>query len=171
MKPFVIFGSSRGDGETLKAVQEVIKGKNIDIVDLQKLNIGYYDYSGGNRHDDFIPLAERMIEHNPLILASPIYWYSVSALMKTFIDRWSDLISIRKDLGRKLAGKDLFLVTSYAGEVPRNFEDPMKLTCQYLDMHYRGCYYHYSGPDKIEQEKNKERAAQFIQTLWKDAPP
>jgi hypothetical protein len=68
--------------------------------------------------------------------------------MKTFIDRWSDLLTIRKDLGRSLAGKTLYLITSlYAAKFPSCFEDLFRLTSEYMSMHYGGCYYYYCGDD------------------------
>src|SRR5262245_48938559 len=127
--PLIILGSSRSHGETLQAIKAVIGDQQVSFVDLKKLNISYYDYNHANEKDDFIPLAELMVKHNPIILATPVYWYTMSAIMKTFIDRWSDLIGLRKDLGRRLAGKELYLITSFAGDFPKGFEDPIAQTC------------------------------------------
>jgi len=162
--PLIIFGSSRNDGNTLKAIKAVIKDRPIPIVDLQELNIAHYDYNYGNSHDDFIPLAEKMVRHNPIILATPVYWYSMSALMKTFIDRWSDLLDIRKDIGRRLTNKELYIITSFGESVPRGFEDAFSQTCDYLDMQYKGCFYFYSGNDDLELSKNNEAMASRFST-------
>lgn len=99
--PIIILGSSRSDGDTLQAIKAVTKERTVPIIDLKNLNISPYDYAYENKHDDFITLAEKMVQHNPIVLATPVYWYTMSALMKTFIDRWSDLLDIRKDLGRR----------------------------------------------------------------------
>jgi multimeric flavodoxin WrbA len=96
-----------------------------------------------------------MIQHNPIILATPVYWYTMSALMKTFIDRWSDLLDIRKDLGRRLAHKELFVITSYGTSIPKGFEDAFSQTCSYLDMQYKGCLYFHGG-EANELEKENE---------------
>lgn len=161
-KPIIILGSSRGDGNTLKAVKAVFKNDEIPLIDLGQLNISYYDYESKNKEDDFLPLAEKMVDYNPIVLATPVYWYTMSAPMKTFIDRWSDLISIRKDLGRKMKGKDLFIVTSYAGELPKGFEDAFSQTCDYMEMKYRGCYYHYCGPNPNRIADNARLAKEFL---------
>ena len=95
--PIIIFGSSRSFGETRKAVETIIDNNQIPLVDLLTLNIGIYDYEHSNKNDDFIPLMERVIEHDLIILATPVYWYSVSTHMKIFIDRITDLVEIRKD--------------------------------------------------------------------------
>lgn len=165
-KPLVIFGSSRSDGHTRKAVDLVLDGRKTDVVDLLDLTISPYDYENRNANDDFIPLAEKMIDHDPLILATPVYWYTMSATMKMFIDRWSDLLTIRKDLGRALAGKRLFVVTSYSGEYTPAFEEIFKLTCQYMNMHFAGCYYFYSGDNPAMINQNAPQAELFKQLLW-----
>lgn len=164
--PIIIFGSSRSDGHTLKAIKTVIQDTPIPIVDLRDLNIAQYDYTYANAKDDFIPLAEKMVRYNPIILATPVYWYSMSASLKTFIDRWSDLLDIRKDIGRRLAGKDLYVISSYGESIPRGFEDAFSQTCEYLDMQYRGCYYFYSGDNLELTRKNAPLATQFFASIF-----
>lgn len=165
--PIIILGSSRSNGETLQAIQMVVQGRQIPMVDLRKLNISYYDYDHQNVKDDFIPIAEQMINHDPIILATPVYWYSMSAVMKTFLDRWSDLLDIRKDIGRRLSGKELYLITSYAGEFPKGFEDPFLQTCHYLDMQYQGCFYFYSGNNQPLKIQNQDFAQAFAGKFMK----
>lgn len=163
--PIIIFGSSRSDGNTFKAIKTVIQDMPIPIVDLRELNIAQYDYTYANAKDDFIPLAEKMVRYNPIILATPVYWYSMSASLKTFIDRWSDLLDTRKDIGRRLAGKDLYVISSYGESIPRGFEDAFSQTCEYLDMQYKGCYYFYSGDSLELAQKNDPLASQFFEMI------
>jgi len=164
--PIVIYGSSRSDGDTQEAVAAVLQGRDAPVVDLLSLNISYYNYDGANKEDDFIPLAERMLNHNPIILATPVYWYTMSAPLKTFLDRWTDLLTHRKDLGRRLANKELYVIACYGNQLPQSFEDAFSQTCDYLDMHYKGCYYHYSGRDPEKQKHNSLLAAQFAQGIF-----
>ena len=166
MNPIIIFGSSRSNGNTFLAIEAVIKDRPIPIVDLKQLNISCYDYHYKNEKDDFIPLAEQMIQHNPIILATPVYWYTMSAIMKTFIDRWSDLLDIRKDLGRRLAGKELYLITSYGSDMPKDFEMPFSQTCTYLKMEYKGCCYFYNGDDEGRKQQNAFLAEAFASKIW-----
>ncbi len=44
-------------------------------------------------------------KYDVLIFATPVYWYSMSGIMKVFFDRITDLLTIKKDIGRKLKGK------------------------------------------------------------------
>lgn len=161
----VILGSSRSDGNTREALEHVRLEHQFDLVDLSELEISYFDYAQQNFNDDFIPLAEKMLEYDSIILATPVYWYSMSALMKTFIDRWSDFLITRKDIGRGLVGKKLSLVCSYGSSFPERFENPFRLTCEYLGMHYTGCYYHYCGKNKEQIHKSLLSAKTFQQYL------
>ncbi len=81
---------------------------------------------------------KNILNYQTLILASPIYWYSMSGIMKTFLDRFTDLITIQKDMGRQLKGKNVYLLSSFGGTHTPCFEDPFILTCQYFGMNYLG---------------------------------
>ena len=84
---------------------------NFELIDLNDFDISYYDYDHKNRQDDFLPLMKKLIErYKTLVFATPVYWYTMSAVMKTFFDRISDLLTIEKDLGRQLRGKNMVLI-------------------------------------------------------------
>jgi len=163
--PLIILGSSRSDGHTVRAIKTVIKENPVSIVDLRNLNISHYDYDYAHANDDFIPLAEQIVRHDPIILATPVYWYTMSALMKTFIDRWSDLLHFRKDIGYRLVDRDLYVIASYGDSMPRGFEDAFSQTCDYLNMRYKGCYYFYSGEHPELGRDNVSRAGEFWKTI------
>ena len=164
--PFVILGSARNDGNTKAALNFILGNSPAKIQDLNDLNISYFDYSQKNINDDFIPLIEEMLEYDSIVLASPVYWYSISAIMKTFIDRWGDLVTIRKDLGRLLKNKKIYLVTSYSSEYTASFEIPIKLSSEYMGMNYIDCYYHYCGSDSDLLKKNTLNATKFKKLLF-----
>ena len=138
----VISASSRPAGHTNWLMERISQEMGGEFVDITSLNISYYNYDHTNQNDDFIPLAEKMTQATHIILGSPVYWYSVSAQMKTFMDRWSDLLTIRKDLGRALKGKKLMLVSMGSWEESgEGFELPFKQTAEYMDMSFAG-YFH-----------------------------
>lgn len=63
---------------------------------------------GNSRNDDYLNLMKQILEkYETLILATPVYWYSMSGIMKVFFDRLTDLLTIEKELGRKLRGKKI----------------------------------------------------------------
>ena len=61
----------------------------------------------------------------------------------------------RKDLGRKLRGKKLFVIASFGTSLPKGFEDPFAQTCEYSGMKYQGCSYIYNGDNLALLEHNK----------------
>ena len=108
----IILGSSRGNGDT-KQLTDIVKDHvNADVYDLNDYDFSYYDYEHRNRHDDFFPLVSKLIDnYDVFVFATPVYWYTMSAVMKTFLDRFSDLIRIHKDTGRKLRGMQMALIS------------------------------------------------------------
>jgi len=137
----VILGTSRSKGNTRRVLETIISGRPVEIVDLSKLQLSAYDYEHQNAGDDFIPLIESIASKQLLILATPVYWFTMSAQLKIFIDRLGDLFTIRNDLGRLLRGKSLAVVASGTNrELPPGFESAFRLTCEYLGMQYVGAF-------------------------------
>jgi len=129
----------------------------MDLVDLNQKNINYYDYEHGNQSDDYIPLMETLVGYSTIVLATPVYWYSMSAQMKTFFDRLSDLVTIRKDLGRALQGTTLVSVScSGSNDLNESFSMPFRETAQYLDMHYKGHLHTWLADQKIPMEVSNQ---------------
>ena len=156
-KTIIILGSARSDGNTKKAVAELNIDKKMILVDLNNLQISPYDYENKNKNDDYSKLMENILDYDSIILATPIYWYTMSAQMKIFIDRLTDCITIRKDIGRKLKGKKIYLLASSGSpNLPEGFEDTFKNICQYMKMNYKGCFLHYSGSNENFTNRNKE---------------
>jgi multimeric flavodoxin WrbA len=143
-KAIVIFGSSRPNGNTMQAVKAVLGGNRIEVVDVARREISAYDYAHRNANDEFLDVAQRMVKSDAIIFATPVYWYAMSAQLKTFVDRLTDVLQLRKDVGRALAGKDGYLVASGSDPaLPRGFEQPFALTCKYFGMRYGGSFYHH----------------------------
>ncbi|PIF32266.1 multimeric flavodoxin WrbA [Flavobacterium sp. 9] len=139
-KKVIILGSSRKNGNTTRIVDEISKDTGIDVIDLSDYNISYYDYESKNKEDDFLPLIRRILEqYDTLIFATPIYWYNMSGIMKVFFDRFSDLIRIEKETGRKLRGKKIGVISnSHDNEIEESFYIPFKKSADYLGMEYLG---------------------------------
>lgn len=136
----LIFGSARGDGNTRIIADFILeKMSNAELMDLQSFNFSGYDYDHKNSGDDFFQMAEHMLTFDKIVFCTPVYWYSMSSIMKRFLDRWSDLVTIRKEKGRGLAGKKLFaLCCSSDEEKHKGFFMPFEKTANYLDMLYGG---------------------------------
>jgi len=133
----IILGSSRNDGNTREIAELVKRKTNSDFINLSDYLINYYEYEDTNREDDFIEIIDKLLQYDQIVFATPVYWYSMSAQLKTFFDRLTDLITIRKDLGRKLNNKNIYLISCSASEVePLSFDIPFKETSAYLRMNF-----------------------------------
>ena len=114
---------------------------NIEVVNLDSLRISAFDYQHGNRSDDFEPLMERVLSHDQIIFATPVYWYAASPAMKVFLDRLSDFLDLPELLaqGRRLRGKNAFVVcTSITNEPSATFLEAFRETFDYLGMRFGG---------------------------------
>ena len=100
MKILGINASPRGSGsQTLRLVKTVLNGAKsrgceVEFVDLCKLHIGYCNACGVchkrgkcQKRDDFQSLYQRILSADGLVMGSPNYFRSVTAQMKTLIDR------------------------------------------------------------------------------------
>lgn len=167
IRPIVFISTAREEGCTIKAVKLAMQGHSYDLIDLSKKNFSDYDPEQKNGGDDFLEMAEQMVQHDPIILAAPIYWYSLPAVTKRFIDRWADLLSGRKDIARKLQNKSLLVIAPYGThpEGTRGFEEPIRATAEYMSMQYKGCLFHYCGPDHNVIAENLPRLEAFRRSL------
>ncbi len=164
-KAALVIGTSRQDGNTWRVLQAANKDLQLPIFDLSALNISYFDYDSKNLDDDFIPTIEKLLDYDTIGLISPLYWYTVSAQMKTFIDRFSDLLGPRKDLGRRLRGKRLFLMATGSDEsLPECMEQTIHLTANYLGMEFLGAHYSCVEHDLILAPDTVERAKHFLES-------
>ena len=140
MNTIIILGSARNDGDTMKVSTLISEKIDCSLVNLNHYRISPYDYSGVYENDDFIHLIEKVIlKHDHIIFATPVYWYAMSGVMKQFFDRFTDLITIRKDLGRSLENKKAHVITISSGDhLAEQFWLPFQKTCDYLKMEFKG---------------------------------
>ena len=127
-KVLVIEGSPRKGGNTDTLSDVFIRGAReagheVRKVYLRDLKIGYcldcescMTRGGGCViHDDFQQLKDAVAAADVLVLVSPVYYYSVTAQMKTFIDRTYSALGEIRD-------KECLLITAGAGDRPEHFK-------------------------------------------------
>lgn len=135
-------GSARKDSNTKGVVDAVLSGIASQQVNLSDHTVLPYSYDGLYADDDFLHIVEQMLSHQTIIFATPVYWYAMSGVMKTFLDRFTDLVTIQKTTGRKLKGKNFLLIAAGSDkELPPGFEIPFQLTARYFDVDYCGAVY------------------------------
>jgi len=156
LKTVIISGSARKNGETKKVINELVKISNWDVIDLVDFNISHFDYEHLNQNDDFINLIKRIVNnYDVLIFATPVYWYSMSGIMKVFFDRLTDLLIIEKETGRKLRNKYMGVISSSNGNnLGDNFWLPFKKSAEYLGMYYLAGLHTYQ--DNLDSNKIAE---------------
>lgn len=137
----IILGTARDDSNTVRAIKENEQFRNFEIVELHKLKIEPYSYNNPGS-DDFLEIVEKMKLADVIVFATPVYWYAMSGVLKTFFDRLTDLVTTSKPLGRALAGKNTYLFSTGTDEtLPDGFEVPFFKTSEYFSMQYQDAIY------------------------------
>ncbi|WP_375559515.1 flavodoxin family protein [Bernardetia sp. OM2101] len=156
MEVLIIQGSARKNGNTNKIANYIQEKTDCDFIDLKNYTISNYDYDSRNKNDDFLPLMREIVEYDLIIFATPIYWYSMSGIMKTFFDRITDCLKIDKDTGRKLRGKSMAMVSCGSDEeIKDGFEMPFRESANYLGMTYKGSVHTWSDGEISEEVTKK----------------
>ena len=163
MKKVVIVGSSRNDGEALNLTKQLIEKSKWDLINLNDYDFSYFDYEHKNRNDDYLRLMRKIVKkYEILIFITPVYWYSMSGIMKVFFDRFTDLLTIEKELGRKLRAKKMAVMSCSIGEnLGENFWLPFSETAKYLGIDYIGNSHTITG------ENNELKITEFIKLVEK----
>ncbi len=166
-KILILYGSSSPHGKTTKMVEALLEGMQAEAIDVGAGNITPYDYHHTNQNDDFFAISKKMIAADILVFATPVYWYAMSAQMKVFFDRFSDLITIRKADGRALAGKQAYLLVNGTGDLmPEGFEVPFERTCGYFGIAYNGAHYIHTGKNQALALQSWEDLNHFKDSIF-----
>lgn len=170
MKRIIIQGSSRSKGNTGKIVEILREGLKCDLIDLSVHTISHYSYEHKNRHDDFLMLMRRIVEYDLIIFVTPVYWYSMSGIMKAFFDRITDCLKIEKETGRKLRGKFMAAVSCGSDdEETEGFFVPFRKSADYLGMTYLGNIHTWIETD-LPPETVLNRISEFAAHLENKIP-
>ena len=162
----IIQASSRSNGDTGRIVEYMVSKYQFDKIDLQTKTIGHYDYEYKNKDDDFIGLITDIINnYDTIIFATPVYWYSMSGILKVFFDRISDLLRVHKETGRKLRGKRMAMIScSNSDDLIAGFNMPFYESANYLGMHYLGDIHTYVKDNRLN-EAIMGKIDQFVQHI------
>jgi multimeric flavodoxin WrbA len=162
VKPLVILGSARAEGETRRAVNIAFAPDAIDLAILPNVVVGGYDYDHRNAQDGFAAIAEAMRNAPAIVFATPVYWYAMAAPLKIFFDRLTDLTENLKPHGKALADKSVWVIATGAEPVlPDGFEVPFARTADYFGMRYRGAFYLHTGEEAGMREADEAALERF----------
>lgn len=143
----LILGSPRAGGNTAAAAECLraeLRLPSEQVVDLRFCKIEPFHYGAELRRDDFHRVIGRILGHHQLVFATPVYWYAMSGLMKTFFDRLTDLLldAEARTLGRRLAERSVWqLATGTDETLPNGFTVPFEKTASYFDMRWKAASY------------------------------
>jgi len=162
LSTIALLSSSRRLGNTGQLIDRIASELNIEVVDLASQRFSAYDYEHRNRNDDFEPLMKRVLAHDQIIFATPIYWYAVSPAMKVLPDLLSE--------GRRLRGKKAYVVCTSVGSDPSvAFMAAFRDTFDYLGMHLGGVA-HVNCQDGYLPAVHDSQASKFS-ALVREARP
>jgi GrpB-like predicted nucleotidyltransferase (UPF0157 family) len=141
-KVLAVLGAAEGHKNTQAFLQEIYGAQSLEIMDLTQLGLRTYSYSDRSA-DSFQNIIRKALASDLIVLATPVYWYAMSSSMKSFLDRFSNLMSgEHKILGESLYGKRVQLLsTGYDLKLPLGFEVPFAGTAIYFGMDYEGAHY------------------------------
>ena len=164
-KGIILVGSSRSHGDTSKVVTYLQEITGFEAVDLSQKDIGYFDYEFKNKDDDFNYLFKGIVQnYQTIIFATPVYWYTMSATMKTFLDRISDFLYQEKDFGRMLRGMNMGMLScSNSDDRPEEFHLPFSRSASYLGMNYLGDVHSWIKDDEIPADVKEKINAFALQ--------
>jgi hypothetical protein len=155
-----ILGSARGESHTQELLELVVAGRPATRIDLRDLDIRQYEYDSAMERDDFGKVVNAMIGHARIVFATPVYWYAMSGRMKVCFDRFTDLVTVRQDLGRQLNGRTMFVLACGSEKMmPPGFEVPFRESSRYLHMTYGGAFYAQTAKNGLLPAAAQDAAA------------
>lgn len=166
-KVICIVGSGKRHGNTWTVASSILS-PDVPVIHLKDYKIAPYD---GDHpvQDDYIPLMKELLNYDVWVLATPVYWYSVSANLHIFLERFYDLVTSEKELGRQLKGKHVLVLATFGSQAPQAaFQMRLQSVCEYMKMHYHGCFA-FSSKGKLEEEiiQKKELVWEKIKSILK----
>ena len=172
MNIVAIVGSARRDGDSTRLADAVLAGRIAQRFDLASLNVRDYEYGRAVEGDDFLAVAEALANADGVLFATPVYWYAMSGVLKRFFDRLTDLITVQKPLGRRLAGHSMWVAACGSDPaLPEGFEVPFRRTAAYFGMTYGGVLYVSIRNGEVLSSEQERQADEFGARMFGEAAP
>ncbi|WP_243420468.1 flavodoxin family protein [Micromonospora globispora] len=130
------------------------------FADIRHAGDGRYPEPTGN---EALLLAETLAATD-LVIASPLYWYNVSAATKLYLDHWAGWLRIPgTDFRDRMRGRTLWAVSAISDEESAK-ADPLvaslRLSAEYLGMRWGGSLLGYANrPGDVLRDATALRAA------------
>jgi NADPH-dependent FMN reductase len=149
-----ILGSARRDGNTENLARRAAAAIPVEIEqEWLHLQDNPLDAFVDHRHDDtggaYPPptgnariLLDATLSATDLVFTVPLYWYSLPASAKLYLDHWSGWLRVPGvDFKARMAGRRMWGIGTVSDDI-RTVADPMfdtlKLTANYMGMKWQG---------------------------------
>ncbi len=99
-KILFVNSSPNRDGNTYRIGEELLKNKEHDVLQMADYKISQYGQVFED--DEMKDVLKEMDKYDILVIGSPVYWYTVGGMLKTFIDRLYMLPEAEALRGKKL---------------------------------------------------------------------
>lgn len=86
---YLVNASPNKDGNSVKLAHKFLQGRPYETLNLVDYQIEQYGQTA--KQDQFLEVYETLSQADVLVFTSPIYWWSFSGLLKTFLDRVADV--------------------------------------------------------------------------------
>ncbi len=128
-KVLVLLGSPRKKGNSTTLAQKIVAGAEAAGATVEQIYLHGQDIAPCNAcyacqkpdskgcaiDDDMQPIYQKLIDADAWVIASPVYWFSMSAQTKMCLDRCFALLAFGKDV---FVGKRVAIAMSYGDADP-----------------------------------------------------
>lgn len=148
MSILFINGSPNKNGNTAELAERLLRGKEYQTLHLVDYKV--YGYGQNFEDDQFTEIVEKMKAADTIVMGSPVYWHSMSGMVRNLIDRFYGPVASGAMKGRKF----VFLFQGAAPEpwMLEKGEYTMSRFAQMYGMEYVGMATN-SGEAKALSEK------------------
>lgn len=189
MKVLGIMGSPRVGGNSDILLDRALAGAQVAGAEVEKIILDKKSISGCKDckkcnetgicviKDDMLEIHKKILEADAIIHSVPVYFFSMTAQMKAYLDRWCALYDAQwrwqKAYYPKMRGKRIGLIT-VCGDSNVHMADPIvncfKPTVEMSKMHWLGVVM-ASASDKGEIAANEEAKQEAFELGKKAATP
>ena len=93
-------GSPNKNGNTVRIGEELLKDNSYDILHMVDYRVD--QYGSVTENDEIVKIFKQLEDKDIILIGTPVYWYTVGGILKTFIDRLYMLPEARILKGKKL---------------------------------------------------------------------
>ncbi|NOT47427.1 MAG: NAD(P)H-dependent oxidoreductase [Acidobacteria bacterium] len=179
-----LLGSARTDGNTEELSRQAASSLSDDVKQVWLRlsdhplppfeDIRHHEtrkYSVTSEHERTV--LDATLAATDIVIASPVYWYNVSASIKLYLDHWSAWMRLDGvDFKKRMAGKNLWAITTFSDDDPAGAQplvDCLRLTAEYMKMHWSGVLLGYGNRpgDVLDHPDSLNHAVAFFEVNGK----